>query len=723
MSNSKWAAPLLRSLLLLSTSLTLFHPNLAGVNALLAERKSLNHGPVHPAQLSNYDPLQSIYTTFTTAASAAGQDVAVSAVDQSRAARIIATINAQRQQSDKAMPTSSGSKDSETNLPVRVQASAQALLATLSTRSVSWTIRSDSYTDSVSGLSHVYAKAHLNHYQGDKGQLLIDNADVNINIASDGQILSFGNSLYTRASDGGINVDPALLSLAQSIPTNGLSSSLATTGEKQLVDPRLALVHFLAHASPHRVESAALRMDAEAIAQKMRLRFQLQPTVAAENHARRQSGYEIQNAPSTVNEPVHAHLAWLQVPSTTKGAEEEMELKLVWKMNVMMKNNAYEVALDAVTVDETSAAAADSEQRTLSVVDWVKSSPIGGHGHDHARLQDLKAPDFMHYGSSKVQEQKPMVVAAERLEELADSGFYMAPLDTTATDAGDQSSSIATAAASQDKNLIDELLAEDFGADPQLKVFQWGFNSPSDGIRTIENGVRPHSPASPLGWHRTMVRSDPFAGTGGGDDDDEPWMMDAAAKTPRRTKDGKYVIYKDTRGNNVLAASDPQGAGDWKADRRPLASRVSNNSSKKTTSEQDAWIFDFPFPWRAYDKNHTDLPGTTYTEAATTQLFYTCSRFHDLLWGYGFDEVSGNFQADNFDRGGKGGDPVIAFSQDGAGMNNADFMTPPDGQKPRMRMYLWSGTPERDGDFEEGIVLHEYSHGLTTRCESSLQFR
>lgn len=33
-----------------------------------------------------------------------------------------------------------------------------------------------------------------------------------------------------------------------------------------------------------------------------------------------------------------------------------------------------------------------------------------------------------------------------------------------------------------------------------------------------------------------------------------------------------------------------------------------------------------------------------------------------------------------------------------------------------MRMYLWNtASPYRDGDFEAGIVIHEYSHGLSTR--------
>jgi len=33
-----------------------------------------------------------------------------------------------------------------------------------------------------------------------------------------------------------------------------------------------------------------------------------------------------------------------------------------------------------------------------------------------------------------------------------------------------------------------------------------------------------------------------------------------------------------------------------------------------------------------------------------------------------------------------------------------------------MRMYVWNtATPYRDGDLEAGIVIHEYSHGLSTR--------
>ena len=99
-----------------------------------------------------------------------------------------------------------------------------------------------------------------------------------------------------------------------------------------------------------------------------------------------------------------------------------------------------------------------------------------------------------------------------------------------------------------------------------------------------------------------------------------------------------------------------------------------------------------------------------------TQLFYTSNLVHDLYYRYGFNEVAGNFQQHNFGRGGQENDAVIANAQDGSGYNNANFMTLLDGQNGRCRMYLWNtANPYRDGDLEAGIVIHELSHGPSTR--------
>ena len=63
-----------------------------------------------------------------------------------------------------------------------------------------------------------------------------------------------------------------------------------------------------------------------------------------------------------------------------------------------------------------------------------------------------------------------------------------------------------------------------------------------------------------------------------------------------------------------------------------------------------------------------------------------------------------------------GNDPLNAEAQDGGALNNANFATPPDGERPRMQMYLWNtATPNRDGDLDSDIVYHEYGHGLTWR--------
>ena len=65
---------------------------------------------------------------------------------------------------------------------------------------------------------------------------------------------------------------------------------------------------------------------------------------------------------------------------------------------------------------------------------------------------------------------------------------------------------------------------------------------------------------------------------------------------------------------------------------------------------------------------------------------------HDTLYQHGFTESAGNFQESNFGNGGRGRDSVKAEAQDGEGLNNANFATPPDGRKPRMQMFLFSGT-------------------------------
>jgi len=103
-------------------------------------------------------------------------------------------------------------------------------------------------------------------------------------------------------------------------------------------------------------------------------------------------------------------------------------------------------------------------------------------------------------------------------------------------------------------------------------------------------------------------------------------------------------------------------------------------------------------------------------EAAATNLFYHLNFMHDYLYKLGFDEAAGNFQTNNFGRGGLGNDPVIGFPQ-ATGTNNANFGASEDGFPPRTRYFFFTSPPFRqaDADFDADVIYHEYVHGLTLR--------
>lgn len=166
----------------------------------------------------------------------------------------------------------------------------------------------------------------------------------------------------------------------------------------------------------------------------------------------------------------------------------------------------------------------------------------------------------------------------------------------------------------------------------QYRVFAMPNESPTHGPDTLES--EPADPvASPFGWHDINGVPGP-----------------------------EYTV---TRGNNVRARADLTG----------------NNQG--ASAEGGANLnFNFPF-------NFNQQP-VGYVEGSTTNLFYWNNIIHDVFYRYGFNEPSGNFQENNYTGLGLGNDSVNADAQDGGGMNNANFATPPEGSRPRMQMYLWS---------------------------------
>ncbi|KAF8888327.1 metalloprotease [Infundibulicybe gibba] len=103
-------------------------------------------------------------------------------------------------------------------------------------------------------------------------------------------------------------------------------------------------------------------------------------------------------------------------------------------------------------------------------------------------------------------------------------------------------------------------------------------------------------------------------------------------------------------------------------------------------------------------------------KAAHTNAFYVLNTMHDITYKYGFKEQSSNFQKDNFGKGGLDNDPIAVHVQAGVGANNADFVTPPDGQRATCRLYLYYTTsPRRSAAMDNSVIVHEFTHGLTNR--------
>ncbi|KAH6602386.1 hypothetical protein BASA61_001174 [Batrachochytrium salamandrivorans] len=80
---------------------------------------------------------------------------------------------------------------------------------------------------------------------------------------------------------------------------------------------------------------------------------------------------------------------------------------------------------------------------------------------------------------------------------------------------------------------------------------------------------------------------------------------------------------------------------------------ITSTPSGKTTPSIRDGVFDTKF-------NGDDEPDTDDNIAATAvNLFYITNVMHDISYQYGFTEQAGNFQTDNFDKGGQGNDAVV----------------------------------------------------------------
>ncbi|KAG6887494.1 hypothetical protein C0992_012040 [Termitomyces sp. T32_za158] len=479
------------------------------------------------------------------------------------------------------------------------------MLGTKLTEDMTYSIRKDSYTDSSTGVTHVYVRQLVHGLE-------VANGDMNINI-KDGTVLSYGSSFYDgRVPEYIGHQDPSLMSdphrdycdslaLPSYAPQQTLSDqhspelshlhysncrhqNLQLPGSKDdIADFRPALLQFMVAATPNDdvVNDILANFDKHLNGMLIEAPIgHFAPTSPS-------ADVLVSNVPDTVG-PVKARLAYIQVPSKDG---QGTQLAVVWRFEVEMQDNWYEAAVSAT-----------APHRIVSVVDWASDAPV--------------------------------------------------PTDPE--------SPAAT-----------------------YNIFVWGLNDPTEGNRTLHK-ENFDALASPAGWHALPYTHDPS-------------FSDAA-----RPKRGFWHNTTTTWGNNVFAQENWEGRNAYKDNYRPDAGPHK--------------VFDFSYRPKKTSTDDALSEAQKYINTTIAQLFYTTNMVHDLYYRYGFTESSGNFQQYNFDRGGAEHDAVIANAQDGSGYNNANFMTPPDGQNGRMRMYLWNtANPFRDGDLEAGIVIHELSHGLSTR--------
>jgi extracellular elastinolytic metalloproteinase len=130
-----------------------------------------------------------------------------------------------------------------------------------------------------------------------------------------------------------------------------------------------------------------------------------------------------------------------------------------------------------------------------------------------------------------------------------------------------------------------------------------------------------------------------------------------------------------------------------------------------------------------------EAPGATWDDAAATvNLFVMHNRMHDFAYFLGFTERNWNAQDFNFGltETFRENDPLLGDVQSGVRVgqrDNANMIPLPEGVSPITNMYMWQSLPGAfyapcvDGDFDMGVIGHEYTHLIENRMIGKGQLR
>ncbi len=179
----------------------------------------------------------------------------------------------------------------------------------------------------------------------------------------------------------------------------------------------------------------------------------------------------------------------------------------------------------------------------------------------------------------------------------------------------------------------------------------------------------------------------------------QPFDGDSAASP------GGWVSDTSTTGNNTIVGANPLGVLLLKT---PIAAIAANR--------------DFSFPLE-HGLGSASLLG--YQDASSANLFYWINRSHDLFYQMGFNEASGNYQTNNFGKGGVDGDAIYAYSffasapGGAAALQNAFYTNrgDDDGTPSMLAFYLSYGADRgfTDNSFDAVTIVHEFTHAVSNR--------
>ena len=193
-----------------------------------------------------------------------------------------------------------------------------------------------------------------------------------------------------------------------------------------------------------------------------------------------------------------------------------------------------------------------------------------------------------------------------------------------------------------------------------------------------------------------------------------PWDYNLKANAPTLT----------TIGNNAVTATS------WQ---HPF---VPSPPGFRPTSPTRDYLFPWTNDWMAgqCDPTRGD-PGATWDDsAATVNLFVAHNRMHDFAYYLGFTERNWNAQDFNFGLTElyRENDPVVGNVQAGVlagARDNANMFPMPEGLTAFTNMYMWQSLPGAfyapcvDGDFDMGVIAHEYTHLIENRMIGKGAFR